>query len=179
VTDITWTERTASGRYDTSWVGRVRVSGRQGFFIQEVNHSYRLHERRGRGAWCPRPEFFASLDAAKAAAEAHRRGVGAKKARRVGPQIPDQGLDAVLGRERSCFRRGFRLPGFVTEREIPHCVADEPGLLALTVEHFKRSGERPLIEESLILELSVRKTRNGGHSKRPGTSTPFSTCAGT
>jgi hypothetical protein len=90
VADITWTERTASGRYDTSWVGRVRVSGRQGFFIQEVNHSYRLHERRGRGAWRPRPEFFASLDAAKAAAEAllrkHRRGVGAKKARRVGPQ---------------------------------------------------------------------------------------------
>lgn len=70
LTDITWTKRTASGRYDTSWVGRIRLSGRQGFLIQEVNHSYRLSERRRRAAWRIRPEFFASLDAAKAAAEA-------------------------------------------------------------------------------------------------------------
>jgi hypothetical protein len=70
VTDITWTKWAASGRYDTCRVGRVRISGRQGFRIQEVNHSYKLSERRRRAAWRMRPEFFASLDAAKAAAEA-------------------------------------------------------------------------------------------------------------
>ena len=66
----------------------------------------------------------------------------------------------------------------LAEREIAHRAADEPGLLALAVERFERSRERALLEERLILELSVRKTRKRDHSKRPGTSTPFSTCAG-
>ena len=70
MTDITWTKWTASGRYDTCWNGRIRVSGRRGFCIQEVNGAYRLSERRGPAAWRMRPEFFTSLDAAKAAAEA-------------------------------------------------------------------------------------------------------------
>jgi hypothetical protein len=68
MTDITWTR---SRRYDTCWDGRVRVSGREGFCIQEVRTgSFRLHEWRGRAAWRIRPDFFTSLDAAKAAAEA-------------------------------------------------------------------------------------------------------------
>src|SRR4029077_2859437 len=84
--------------------------------------------------------------------------------------------DDDVGRRGGC---EVEIDHWFAEREIPHCAADEPGLLALTVKHFKRSGERPLIEERLILKPAVRKTRKGGHSKRPGTSTPFSTCAGT
>ena len=67
----------------------------------------------------------------------------------------------------------------LAEREIAHRAADEPGLLAPAVEGLERSRQRALPQQRLILELSVRETRKGGHSKRPGTSTPFSTCAGT
>ena len=44
-----------------------------------------------------------------AASRAIGRGVGGKKARRRGggPQAPDRGGNAVLGRQRSCFMRGF------------------------------------------------------------------------
>ena len=84
--------------------------------------------------------------------------------------------DDDVGRGGGC---EVEIDRWFAEREIPHRAADEPGLLALSVEDFERSGERSLFEERLILELSVCKTRNGGHSKRPGTSTPFSTCAGT
>jgi hypothetical protein len=56
----------------------------------------------------------------------------------------------------------------LAEREISHCAADEPGLLALTVKQFKRSNERPLIEERLILKPSVRKTRRAVIRSGPG-----------
>ena len=78
-------------------------------------------------------------------------------------------------------RRGGReveIDRRLAERQIAHGPADKPGLLAPAVERFERSGERALAQGREILELSVRQTRKGGHSMRPGTRTPFSTCAG-
>ena len=65
------------------------------------------------------------------------------------------------------------------ERQIAHRSADEPGLLARSVERFERSRQRALPQRRQILELSALKARKDSHSIRPGTSTPFSTCAGT
>ena len=67
----------------------------------------------------------------------------------------------------------------LAEREIAHRAADEARLLAPAVERLERSRERALPERRQILELSARQTRKDRHSNRPGTRTPFSTCAGT
>ena len=58
-------------------------------------------------------------------------------------------------------RRGGReveIDRRLAKREIAHRAADEPGLLALSVEHFERPGERALPQGRLILELSICKT---------------------
>ena len=65
------------------------------------------------------------------------------------------------------------------EREIADRAADQPGLLARSAERFERSRERALLERRKVPELSALQTREDGHSIRPGTRTPFSTCAGT
>ena len=66
----------------------------------------------------------------------------------------------------------------LAERQIAHRSADEPGLLAPSVERFERSRQRALPQRRQILELSALQARKDSHSIRPGTSTPFSTCAG-
>ena len=70
--EIVWTKDRG---YDYSWSGRSRVSRAVVFTIGVTvgnnGNLFRLFERRG-GKWHCRPEFFKSLDAAKAAAEALR-----------------------------------------------------------------------------------------------------------
>jgi hypothetical protein len=66
----------------------------------------------------------------------------------------------------------------LAEREIAHGSADKSGLLAPSIERFERSRQRAHLERRQIPEFSIRQTREGSHSIRPGTRTPFSTCAG-
>ena len=84
--------------------------------------------------------------------------------------------DHLVGRRRG---REVEIDRRLAERQIAHRAADEPGLLALSVERFERSRERALPQGGQVLELSVLETRKRVHLNRPGTSIPFSTCAGT
>ena len=92
-------------------------------------------------------------------------------------------LEPSLSRAAGDFvgRRGGReveIDRRLAQRQVAHGAAHESGLLALSVECLERSRQRAVPEGRLILELSIGETWKGGHSKRPGTSTPFSTCAG-
>ena len=66
------------------------------------------------------------------------------------------------------------------EREIADRAADDPRLVAAAVERRERAGERLAAERSAGPQRGPpRRPRKAGHSKGPGTSTPFSRCAGT
>ena len=83
--------------------------------------------------------------------------------------------DDFVGR---CGRREVEIDRRLAEREIAHRSAHKSNFLAPSVERFQCLREGALPEERLIFQLSFGETRKVAHSKRPGTRTPFSTCAG-
>ena len=52
-------------------------------------------------------------------------------------------------------------------------------LLSVAVENLKRVRQGPVGQRPEIPKPSTIETRQASHSMRPGTSTPFSWCAGT
>ena len=65
------------------------------------------------------------------------------------------------------------------EREVAHRAADQPRLFAVAVQRGERAGEPAGLEQATVGEPPVAQAGQGAHSIRPGTSTPFSTWAGT
>ena len=76
-------------------------------------------------------------------------------------------------------RRKVDLPDGQAEREIAHRAADDPRFLAVAVERVENLCKRAAFEPFAVAKPPVVEPRQAGHSNRPGTSTPFSTCAGT
>src|SRR5208337_4339193 len=88
------------------------------------------------------------------------------------PRAPDHFL-------RPRRRREIEVFDFRAERKIAHGAADEPRFLSIAVENLERASKRAATQRPEIAEPSVVQTWQAGHSIRPGTSTPFSSCAGT
>ena len=76
-------------------------------------------------------------------------------------------------------RRKVVVFGGQAEEDVAHRPADEAGFRSIAVERLKRAPERAACQGRDVPKPSAVQSGQRPHSIRPGTSTPFSSCAGT